>query len=161
MTIRLFSELGDWIATVVADQVTLDGSTTSYTVKEAAAARLAVEAPGGTWTVHAAQLGDTIWIGIDGHALEFQIDRTTGRVRPAARDQDALTPAMSATVVRIQVRPGDRVEAGDTLIVLEAMKMELPIRAPRSSIVRAIHCAEGQLVHPGSTLVELDDEGIR
>jgi 3-methylcrotonyl-CoA carboxylase alpha subunit len=57
--------------------------------------------------------------------------------------------------VRIAVQPGAAVQAGDTLIVLEAMKMELPIRAPRAGIVRAIHCHEGDLVQPGVLLVEL------
>ena len=64
---------------------------------------------------------------------------------------------MSATVVRIEVQPGAHVEPGDTLVVLEAMKMELPIRAPRAATVRAIHCIEGELVQPGTMLVELDE----
>jgi 3-methylcrotonyl-CoA carboxylase alpha subunit len=63
---------------------------------------------------------------------------------------------MSATVVRIHVQPGDRVEAGDPLVVLEAMKMELPIRAPRDATVRAVHCREGELVQPEMILVELE-----
>jgi biotin carboxyl carrier protein len=54
------------------------------------------------------------------------------------------------------VRVGDHVEAGDTLVVLEAMKMEVPIRAPRAAIVRTIHCVEGQLVQPGMMLVDLE-----
>jgi biotin carboxyl carrier protein len=155
MTIRLSSELGDWTVTVEGDQVSFADSAASFVVKTAAD-RVTIESPDRAWTVCAAQLGDSIWIGIDGYALEFQIDRTTGRVRSAARDQDALTPPMSATVVRIEVRPGDHVKTGDTLVVLEAMKMELPIRAPRSSTVRAIHCVEGQIVQPGTMLVELE-----
>ena len=79
----------------------------------------------------------------------------TGAARPASRDQDALSPPMSATVVRVAVRPGATVQAGDTLIVLEAMKMELPIRAPRAGTIRAVHCREGDLVQPGTVLVEL------
>jgi 3-methylcrotonyl-CoA carboxylase alpha subunit len=156
MTIRLSSELGEWTATVDADRITLTGNPEPFTVQATSGGRLSIDSPGGIRTVTAAALGDSIWIGIDGYALEFQIDRTTGRVPSAARDQDALTPPMSATVVRIQVQPGDHVEAGDTLVVLEAMKMELPIRAPRVATVRAIHCAEGQLVQPGTVLVDLE-----
>lgn len=156
MAIRLSSEHGNWTATVEADQVTFAEDAASLTVKDASGGRLTIEASDGAWTVDTAELGDSIWIGIEGYALEFQIDRTTGRVPSAARDLDALTPPMSATVVRIQVRVGDHVEAGDTLVVLEAMKMELPIRAPRASTVRAIHCAEGQLVQQGAMLVELE-----
>jgi 3-methylcrotonyl-CoA carboxylase alpha subunit len=47
------------------------------------------------------------------------------------------------------------VKAGDTLVVLEAMKMELAIRAPRAGVIRAVHCQEGALVQPGTVLIEM------
>ena len=72
-----------------------------------------------------------------------------GARAPARATHDALTPPMSATVVRIAVKPGDAVRHGDVLIALEAMKMELPIRAPRDGVVAPIHCHEGELVQPG------------
>ncbi len=62
---------------------------------------------------------------------------------------------MSATVVRILVKAGDRVSTGDVLIALEAMKMELSIRAPRDGVVSALHCQEGDMVQPGTVLVVL------
>jgi 3-methylcrotonyl-CoA carboxylase alpha subunit len=62
---------------------------------------------------------------------------------------------MSATVVRIVAKPGAAVSAGDLLIALEAMKMELAIRAPRDGVVKAVHCREGDLVQPGAALLEL------
>ena len=55
---------------------------------------------------------------------------------------------MPATVVAIKVAPGDSVKQGDILIVLEAMKMELPVRAPGDGRVKAIHCRPGELVQP-------------
>jgi biotin carboxyl carrier protein len=63
---------------------------------------------------------------------------------------------MSATVVRILVKPGDKVSNGDVLIALEAMKMELPIRAPRDGVVRSIHCKPGDLVQPDQQLLEME-----
>jgi biotin carboxyl carrier protein len=47
------------------------------------------------------------------------------------------------------------VKRGDTLLMLEAMKMELPVRAPRDGRVSALHCTAGQLVEPGVDLLEL------
>ena len=44
------------------------------------------------------------------------------------------------------------------MIVLEAMKMELPIRSPRDGVVKAIRCEAGELVQPGTTLLELEDD---
>jgi 3-methylcrotonyl-CoA carboxylase alpha subunit len=64
---------------------------------------------------------------------------------------------MPATVRRINVSPGDRVEKGATLIVLEAMKMELPVKAGSAAIVESINCREGELVKPGAALIGLDE----
>jgi len=64
---------------------------------------------------------------------------------------------MPATVISVMVAMGATVARGDTLIMLEAMKMELPIRAPRDGVVRAIHCQAGQLVQPGVNLLELEE----
>jgi biotin carboxyl carrier protein len=62
---------------------------------------------------------------------------------------------MPATVVKVLVEPGAEVAEGDTVLVLEAMKMELPIRAPRAGVVRTVRCEPGQLVQPGIALVDL------
>jgi biotin carboxyl carrier protein len=63
---------------------------------------------------------------------------------------------MPATVVKVFVEAGARVSKGDTLLMLEAMKMELPVKAPRDGVVRAVRCQAGELVQPGVSLVELE-----
>jgi 3-methylcrotonyl-CoA carboxylase alpha subunit len=65
---------------------------------------------------------------------------------------------MPATVRRVLVGTGDTVERGDLLVILEAMKMELPVRATTAGRITAVHCREGELVQAGVTLVELDEE---
>jgi biotin carboxyl carrier protein len=67
-----------------------------------------------------------------------------------------LAAPMPATVVKVLVQPGAEVKSGDALIVLEAMKMELPLRAPADATVKAVHCREGELVSPETILVELE-----
>jgi len=62
---------------------------------------------------------------------------------------------MPATVVHVKVAAGDVVKRGDILIVLEAMKMELPVRAPGDGRVTAVHCEAGQLVQPDTSLIEI------
>jgi biotin carboxyl carrier protein len=59
-------------------------------------------------------------------------------------------------VVRVEVRVGDTVRRGDTVIILEAMKMELPVRAPADGRVTAVHCQPGDLVQPGTALIEIE-----
>jgi biotin carboxyl carrier protein len=83
--------------------------------------------------------------------------RTKIAAERLARDEEmALTSPMPATVASIHVAPGQAVETGDLLIVLEAMKMEFPIRAPRRGRVTAVGCRRGELVQPGVPLVELE-----
>jgi len=67
----------------------------------------------------------------------------------------SLMAPMPARVSRILVQPGATVKKGDTLIVLEAMKMELPLRAPGDAAVAAIHCREGELVQADAVLLDL------
>jgi biotin carboxyl carrier protein len=58
-------------------------------------------------------------------------------------------------VIKVLVAPGDRVDARDPLVVLEAMKMETPLVAPYPATVAAVHVAEGDRVAGGVLLVEL------
>jgi len=62
---------------------------------------------------------------------------------------------MNGSIVRVLVEPGQVVEAGTALVVLEAMKMEHSIRAPHGGTVKALFCQEGDMVSEGTVLVEL------
>jgi 3-methylcrotonyl-CoA carboxylase alpha subunit len=62
---------------------------------------------------------------------------------------------MPATVVKVLVAMGATIRRGEPLLVLEAMKMELIIRAPRDGVVTAVHCREGDLVQPERVLIDL------
>lgn len=66
-----------------------------------------------------------------------------------------VTAPMPATVLKVLVAPGQAVHKGDTLVIVEAMKMELPLRASADAVVAAIRCREGELVQPETVLVEL------
>ena len=149
--VRVTGSDGEWVAELGANGVTLSGVSGAFVVTDEGAGRFLVD----NSSAAAASVGDVVWVSLDGHVFEFQVTQDAGAARPASRDQDALSPPMSATVVRVAVRPGATVQAGDTLIVLEAMKMELPIRAPADAVVRAVNCREGELVQPERTLVEL------
>ena len=72
-----------------------------------------------------------------------------------AQHGGGLTAPMNGNIVHIAVKPGDMVEPGATLVVLEAMKMEHSIRAPQAGTVQALFCAVGEMVSEGSVLVEL------
>ena len=54
-----------------------------------------------------------------------------------------------------RVKVGERVEEGHVCVILESMKMEMPVEAPAAGKVEAIHCTEGQAVNEGDKLVTL------
>jgi acetyl-CoA/propionyl-CoA carboxylase biotin carboxyl carrier protein len=76
---------------------------------------------------------------------------------PAGGEQSALTAPMPGTVIKVRAKPGDRVSPRQTLLVLEAMKMETPVVSPHEGTVRRLLVREGDQVAAGTELVELDD----
>ena len=63
---------------------------------------------------------------------------------------------ITGVVFQITSKVGDSLAAGDPVIVLESMKMEIPVEAPRAGTVREIKVAEGQTVQEGDTIAVLD-----
>jgi biotin carboxyl carrier protein len=61
-----------------------------------------------------------------------------------------------ANVIKVMVVPGDRVEAGDTIALLESMKMEIPVLAEEPGIVSEVAVAEGDVVQEGDVLAVVD-----
>jgi pyruvate carboxylase subunit B len=102
-------------------------------------------------------------LSIAGHRFEAEAldDRARAiKAMAAATGAAASGPAplrapMPGLIVRVHVAPGDRVAAGDPLIVMEAMKMENELRAPAGGTVRAIPVSAGMAVEKGTLLVEL------
>jgi biotin carboxyl carrier protein len=109
-------------------------------------------------TTWAAAAGDTRWVFLDGQVYRFEVETTAGRKR-ARSHHGSLSAPMPATVLRVVAAAGTPVKRGDTLIILEAMKMELPVRATMDGTVTQVRCREGELVQPGTTLVEIDEAG--
>jgi acetyl/propionyl-CoA carboxylase alpha subunit len=101
----------------------------------------------------AAVSGDVAWIFHDG--VTYRIEPPSAARRGHAT-HGSLTSPMPATVVSVNVAPGDRVAAGQVLIVLEAMKMELPVRAPGDGRIKAVCCKPGDLVQADVSLIEFE-----
>lgn len=67
-----------------------------------------------------------------------------------------VTCPMAGSIWKIHVRVGDVVAAGQEVLVLESMKMEIPIEAPAGGTVTAIHVANGEKVNEGQVLLSID-----
>ncbi|MGP1275054.1 MAG: ATP-binding protein, partial [Caulobacterales bacterium] len=71
---------------------------------------------------------------------------------------DAIKAPMPGKVLSLSVKPGDTVSKGQTLAVMEAMKMEMALTAPRDGVIDAVNASEGQQVNEGDVLVALAEE---
>jgi len=105
---------------------------------------------------YAVRRRDETWVFIDGHVYVIEANERTAAHRGRHHDEAALSAPMPSSVLSIHVTPGQTVKAGDVLVTLEAMKMELAVTAPHDARVRAIVCRVGELVQPGVPLVELE-----
>ena len=81
---------------------------------------------------------------------------SSGRPRPS--HEGCVTTAMPGSIVDVKVKAGDKVNAGDAVLVIEAMKMENEIQAPKSGIVVAVHVKKGDTVTPDESLLEIQPE---
>ncbi|MCC6606118.1 MAG: acetyl-CoA carboxylase biotin carboxyl carrier protein subunit [Anaerolineae bacterium] len=93
-----------------------------------------------------------LWVNGRTHHYERVLPRGGG----AASQDVSLAATIPAVVADVLVSVGDQVQDGDKLILLESMKMIIPIQAPYSGTVTALHCAKGDSVQAGIPLVELD-----
>jgi 3-methylcrotonyl-CoA carboxylase alpha subunit len=98
---------------------------------------------------------------VQGSQVSFKFDGETynvdaGEKRTRARHRDhSMSAPMPGVVRKILVAKDQQVTKGTPLLILEAMKMEHVITAPRDGTVLAINCEEGELVQPGVDLIEL------
>jgi biotin carboxyl carrier protein len=132
--------------------VSVDGGPPIGTVAGRAGEVRVGDPPRLAWTAAA---GDTRWVFLDGEVFEFEV-QAEGRRRRGAGHYGSLAAPMPATVLRVEAAPGDAVRRGDTLVILEAMKMELPVRAPADGTVKAVHCQPGDLVQAGVPLIDVE-----
>jgi biotin carboxyl carrier protein len=128
-----------------------------FRVTEVAAGMMRVEHDGRFETVYVAGPPADRWAFWNGTVFRADLtpQQAPSRGRRGAHAAQPLSAPMPATVIQVLIRVGDTVRKGDTVVLLEAMKMELPVRAPADAVVRAVRCRDGELVDADAVLVEL------
>ncbi|UUY07372.1 acetyl/propionyl/methylcrotonyl-CoA carboxylase subunit alpha [Pseudomonas sp. J452] len=106
--------------------------------------------------LQAIRQGDTLYLEWHGELHPITRFDPIAAAEASHAHQGGLTAPMNGSIVRVLVEPGQVVEAGTALVVLEAMKMEHSIRAPHAGTVKALYCGEGDMVSEGAALVELE-----
>jgi 3-methylcrotonyl-CoA carboxylase alpha subunit len=158
MSLRLLSDDGKRDVGLEGDFARLDGRKVTFRAVHRDGAIVAVEVDGRLHPVRVARDGNRAFVASAGRV--FEVRRET--LRPAARSGrgagdhgTGLTAPMPGRIRKTLVNAGDSVRLGQVVLVLEAMKMEHAIRAPRDGMVTRLDHAEGDLVEAGTVLAEI------
>ncbi len=110
--------------------------------------------------VHAAEGDGRCALHMDGRTLEYEVAGSRSRPRGGTRSgAESLTAPMPGVVTQVVVREGDAVAVGQPLVIVEAMKMEHVVRAPRGGIVRTLRVRPGEQVESGAVVAEIGSAG--
>jgi acetyl-CoA/propionyl-CoA carboxylase biotin carboxyl carrier protein len=102
-------------------------------------------------------VGDGVWV-VDGDVGPVRFAFAEGDADSAAGGEASLEAPMPGTVVQLRVEAGATVTAGETLVVMESMKMEISIQSPRDGVIETVLIGVGDQVDRGATLIELTEE---
>lgn len=115
-----------------------------------------IEQDGVVRKVSATVAGDVAWLTYGGRTARWQkVEAARGQ---HGHHESKVRAPMTGRVVLVHVQLGDTVAKGQPLLVVEAMKMEHPLRAPAAGKVSKLLCRVGQLVDTGEELVDIDAE---
>ena len=117
-------------------------------------AAFASQADGGDFDVHL--LGRAIAVAVNPSTRRGRRTDVPGSLRAGSGGPQRIVAPMPGKVVRVLVKPGDRVTAKQGLVVVEAMKMENELRASRDGRVREVSAGEGQSVEAGAVLLVVE-----
>jgi 3-methylcrotonyl-CoA carboxylase alpha subunit len=144
------------IVTIGAQQTEVDPREAGIGIVAVRADEIELRVDGKLHVVPYAVQGSTISFSYDGEI--YFADVADKGVRAKARHRDAsMSAPMPGLVLKILVQPGDVVAKGAPLLILEAMKMEHQITAPRDGEIAAVHCREAELVQGGVELVTMKE----
>jgi 3-methylcrotonyl-CoA carboxylase alpha subunit len=108
--------------------------------------------------VRVSRYQDTISVFIKHHRYDFIYRTEVTPELDGSEHTGSLTAPMNGTIVAVITKAGAMVKVGDTLIIMEAMKMEYSIKAPKNGVVNAVFYAAGDLVKDGAELVDFSPE---
>ncbi len=100
--------------------------------------------------------GDTAWVCIDGASVRLELAEPGARSAATGADAVSATSPMSGVVAKMSVETGAHVASGDELFVVEAMKMEYVVSAPRDVVIGAVHFNTGDRVELGDDVVAFE-----
>jgi 3-methylcrotonyl-CoA carboxylase alpha subunit len=104
--------------------------------------------------------GDRIYVGFQDHGWDFVVEPLHADVSGAGEEDNHPVAPMPGTIVALKVAAGDRVTAGQALLIMEGMKMELTLTAPLAGVVERLLCAVGDSVEADAVLVDIRPDEV-
>ena len=144
------------IVTVAGQQSEVDPREQGIEILAVRADEMELRAGGKVHVVPYAIQGTTVSFAFEGEIWFADVADKGARGKARHREQSTAAP-MPGLVLKILVKQGDVVAKGAPLLILEAMKMEHQIVAPRDGRIAAVNCSEGELVQPGVELVTMEE----
>lgn len=114
---------------------------------------------GRRYTAYVARSEEKVFVQVDGRLFELaeaDAEERASAVAGGAVGGNSVSSPMPGRVVKIPVSEGDSVDKNQTLVIVEAMKMENPLRSPIAGKVKRVHYGEGDLVDAGRPIVEVE-----
>lgn len=133
----------------------IDGAPAKMATQPLADGAIVIQWGGQRLRAFAARAGESIAVSVGPQSFIFKLQEASRRGARHSLATPLLTAPMPGKVLKIMVREGDEVEAGQPLIIIEAMKMETTLAAEGPARVKAIPVAPGQMVDAGAVLMEL------
>jgi acetyl/propionyl-CoA carboxylase alpha subunit len=138
---------------VEGQSAVLDGRPVAFYATRAGGRLETIRVGNAVLRVRAERDGNRVFVWCAGAVHEFR--RAAGRAASAGSAAGGLLAPMPGRVRRVHLGEGARVGKGDVILILEAMKMEHAIVAPRDGVIAAVNCREGEMVQAGVDLVTM------
>ena len=139
-------------------RITIGARTYDVQLEQTRSSEVAFTVEGARHVAQVVDDGTTRYVAVAGHVVELKQPDPRRARKKHHHGEDNLSASMPGQVAKLLVNEGDVVERGQTLLILEAMKMEIKIAAPHAGRVVKVLVSQGQVVDRGQGLIELSNE---
>jgi len=136
-------------------RVVVDGRHYKVTVQDVSEGQITFVVDGNLRQAYIAAQGEQRYVAFDATVHSFSKSDSNKPRRSGTGGENSLTAAMPGQVVNVLVKEGDEVKRGQTLVILEAMKMEIRVTAPADGRIAKALVSSGQIVERGQRLIDL------
>ncbi len=114
-----------------------------------------IRKPDGTRRAAVVRSEKGVWVSLAERTAFFEFTRKDADAASTQPIETELHAPMTGKIIDVRTQPGQRVQTGQILVIMEAMKMEFKLEAPIDAVIEQVNCEKGQFVDLGRLLIEL------